>query len=55
MTYLRQVYNHLRHGGRGAAQRAAIAGIADIARHRRDRERRDLPLIHTDDTDRRVI
>ena len=28
-----------------------IAGIADIARHRRDRKTKTLPLINTDDTD----
>ena len=31
----------------------AIAVIADIARHRRDRKGRTLPLINRDDTDRR--
>jgi len=38
--------------GRGVGARSApIAVIADIARHRRNREGKGLPLIHTDDAD----
>jgi hypothetical protein len=38
--------------GRGVgAQSASIAGIAEIARHRRDRKSKTLPLINTDDRD----
>jgi hypothetical protein len=34
-----------RRGGGVAAQSAAIAGIADIARHRRDRKAKPLPTL----------
>jgi len=38
----------------GGGWRAKIAGIADIARHRRDRKDKTLPLINTDDTDQKL-
>jgi hypothetical protein len=37
----------------GGGEIAAIAGIAAIARHRRDRKGKTLPLIHADDTDQK--
>jgi hypothetical protein len=40
-------------GGGGRAS-APIAGIAEIARHRRNREGKGLPLIHADDADRKA-
>lgn len=39
-------------GGGGGARSAPIAGIADIARNRRDRKGKSLPLINADDADR---
>jgi hypothetical protein len=47
-------WNAVGYLGRGPREARLIAGIAEIARHRRNRKRKTqlLPLINTDDADR---